>query len=1061
MKTERYSRWEALLPRFSLNRRVTVLVLLASTVVIGVVATLGIPLEMFPAGYTEPFLSVRAPWRDAPAPEVLDKVVLPLEEELSTVRGLDRIVSVARTGSGSCYLTFKLGTDMSIAYREVRDRIERAKARLPEDVDRVLIRKHDTSGIPVAVVGVAIDPGLSNTYDLIQNEVVLRLQRIDGVANVEVNGLEEKEILIELDRQRTAASGLNIYQLAQQLGGDNFSLSSGSVIAGDKKLLLRSVARYADVEALRALPVAPNVRLGDIATIKYEEPEKKYRIRVNSMPAVAVEVQKEGDANTLEVSRAVAAEVERIRQNPRLGDTDMAVLMDQGKIIVESLTGLLDNGRVGALLAIAVLFFFLRRVRMTLIITLSIPLSILVALIVMYFAEETLNILSLLGLMICVGLLVDNSVVVAENIYRLHRSGLSRRESCLQGAGEIALAITMATLTTMAVFLPVSLVEGQGQFFLQRLTIPIAVSLAASLLVALVFVPLSVYLTLPQRANGNGHGRFSLAHKKVNRLLGRLYEVTFGRLNDGYSRLLGVALRPWRWLYLAVVLTAFFFTVSALLGSKTVEFQMADEEERGGFEVDVEMPQSNTYEESEAFFDEIEDKLEGIKDELGLDGFYFWHAVTYGEIQGWFETPRVVDVSPRQAAERFLEVLPERPGVKYFVNDEEGEDDDDKTIQSFTIYGDEPEQLETVAEELEPLFSGVEGVLAVRKSGQEPLRELALVVDRNRAQRQQINPTTIAGMVGYALRGQALPKYYADGREIPVRVRFQEQDRESLSQLADFDVPTEQGDFVSLASVTDVRYLPSAKRIVRRNKRLSRTITLELEEGKEKETRARLTAVAAGIDLPEGLSFGAASRRGTDNEDMQAMSLALVLSIAFVFLLMAFLFESFVLPLSIIMTIPLALIGVVWAHFLSGKNIDFLGVIGMVLLVGVVVNNGIVLIDYVNRLRREGIERTAAIVQAAHDRFRPIMMTAMTTICGMIPLTLGGTSSIGMSYKSFGLTLIGGLSSATLLTLLVVPVFYALFDDIRHLSSAAMRSALRLGGPKGSPSSAPSPVREA
>ena len=1056
MKSQRYSRWESLLPRFSLNRRVTVLVLLASTVVIGVVAALGIPLEMFPAGYTEPFLSVNAPWRDAPAPETLDKVVLPLEEELSTVRGLDRIVSVARTGSASCYLTFKLGTDMGVAYREVRDRIERAKARLPEDVDRVLIRKQDTSGIPVAVVGVAIDPGLSNTYDLIQNEVVLRLQRIDGVANVQVNGLEEKEILIELDRQRTAASGLNIYELAQQLGGDNFSLSSGNVIAGDKKMLLRSVARYPDVEALRARPVAPNVRLGDIATIKYEEPKKEYRIRVNSMPAVAVEVQKEGDANTLEVSRAVAAEVERIKQNPRLGNTDMAVLMDQGKIIVESLTGLLDSGRVGALLAVAVLFFFLRRVRMTLIITLSIPLSILVALIVMYFAGETLNILSLLGLMICVGLLVDNSVVVAENIYRLHRGGLSRREACFQGAGEIALAITMATLTTMAVFLPVSLVEGQGQFFMQRLTIPIAVSLAASLLVALVFVPLSVYLTLPQTAtHGNGRGRFSAIHRKVNDVLSRIYDLTLGRLNEGYSRLLAVALKPSHWLYLGAVLFFLFASVMGILGAKAVEFQMTDEEERGGFEVDVEMPQSNTYEESEVFFDEIEGKLEGIKDELGLDGFYFWHGVTYGEIQGWFKTPQVVEISPRQAAEKLLAILPERPGVKYFVNDEEGGDDDSETLHSFTIYGNEPEQLETVVDELEPLFGGVEGVLAVRKSGQTPLRELALVIDRNRAQRQRINPTTIAGMVGYALRGQALPKYYADGKEIPVRVRFQEKDRESLSQLADFDVPTEQGDLVSLASVTDVRYLPSAKRIVRRDKRLSRTITLELEEGTEKETRKRLMAVAAGIDLPEGLSFGAARKRGSNNEDMKSMKLALWLSMAFVFLLMAFLFESFVLPLSIMMTIPLALIGVVWAHLFSGKNIDFLGVIGMVLLVGVVVNNGIVLIDYVNRLRREGVERTAAILQAAHDRFRPIMMTAVTTICGMIPLTLGGSSSIGMSYKSFGLTLIGGLSSATLLTLLVVPVFYALFDDTRRAASAAMRSALRMGGAKGAAKAAP------
>jgi hypothetical protein len=221
----RFTRWESLLPRFSLNRRITVLVLLASALVIGAVATVGIPLEMFPAGFTEPFMAVQAPWRDAPAPEVLDKVVLPLEEQLSTVRGLDRLTAVATTGQGSIYMRFKQGTDMDVAYREVRDRVERARARLPDDADKVFIRKFDTSGFPIAVVGVAIDPKLANSYDLVQNEVVLRLQRIDGVANVEVNGLEEKEILIELDRQRTEASGLNIYELGQQLGGDNFSLA--------------------------------------------------------------------------------------------------------------------------------------------------------------------------------------------------------------------------------------------------------------------------------------------------------------------------------------------------------------------------------------------------------------------------------------------------------------------------------------------------------------------------------------------------------------------------------------------------------------------------------------------------------------------------------------------------------------------------------------------------------------------------------------------------------------------------------------------------------------------
>ncbi|MEJ2086786.1 MAG: efflux RND transporter permease subunit, partial [Acidobacteriota bacterium] len=270
------------------------------------------------------------------------------------------------------------------------------------------------------------------------------------------HGLEEKEILIELDRERTDASGLNIYDLAHQLSGDNFTLSSGHVRQGGKKLLLRSVARYDSVEELENRLVAPNIRLGDIATVRYDLPEVTYRVRAMSRPAVALAVMKEGDANTLEVARRVEEVVEQLKTNPRLQLIEVATLFDQGEVIMESLNTLLASGRIGGIIALLVLLFFLRRFRMTLIVTLSIPVSIVIALTVMYFVGESLNILTLQALMISVGLLVDNSVVVAENIFRLHRSGLPRREACIKGAGEIALAIIMATLTTIIVFFPVS-----------------------------------------------------------------------------------------------------------------------------------------------------------------------------------------------------------------------------------------------------------------------------------------------------------------------------------------------------------------------------------------------------------------------------------------------------------------------------------------------------------------------------------------------------------------------------------------------------------------------------
>jgi len=1042
---------EEVLPRFSLKRRIAVLVLLVSTLVVGVVATLGIPLELIPRGFNNPYLGIRVPWRDAPPQEMLEKIILPLEEEVSTVAGIDNLRSYARTGIAFISINFKSGTDMDVAYRELRDRIERARVRMPEDADRITIRKEDESGIPVMVLGLTVDPGLIDPYNLIQTQIIMPLQRIDGVATVEVQGLEEKEIAIELDRERTEASGLNIYELAAQLADDNFTLASGDVRVGGKKLLLRSVARYRDLDALRQRLIAPSIRLDDIADVSWKAPKQTYRVRANSQPAVALMVLKEGQANSLDVARKIRTELERLDENPRLQNIGLFPLFDQGQVIEESLSTLLDSGRIGALFAVVVLFFFLRRLRLTLIITLSIPLSLLISLTVMYFAGETLNILSLLGLMISVGLLVDNSVVVAENVHRLHKEGMRRRDAAIKGVGEIALAILMATLTTIVVFLPVSLVEGEGQFFLLRLSLPISMALLASLMVAGVFVPLCVYLTL---ANGvQRKTRLRQVYERFTGLVEKLYNVTLLQLNRAYTWMLGIFLSRRLDLVLLVLL---LYAVTGAVAFKGVKFVDVQEEEEAGFEIDIEMPRGTTLEEAEAYFQTLEKVVQENMEELDLDGQFHFHTANFGELQGWFKRPRTNEVSPREATERIMELIPKKPGAEYYTGQEsESEEEEGAQVFVAVLEGDDYRLLEQVAKELEPRFLAVPGVLGLKSTGDPAPNELGLVIDRGRAQQQGINPQVVAGVVGYSLRGQQLPYYHRDGKEIPVRVRYKEEDRETLDKLKGFYVPTASGGVVPLSSVTEVRELASAERIFRSNKRTTRYLTLELVDGEEESARERLRALQAGIDLPEGIRFGEQRGQGPD-EELEAMKFALLLSVVFIYLLMGFLFESFMLPLSIIFSILLAPIGVSWIHLLYGLNIDFLGVVGCVLLVGVVVNNGIVLIDYVNRLRRQGMERREAMLTATDRRFRPIMMTTMTTICGLVPVTMSGTSSIGLSYTSFGLTLIGGLISSTLFTLLVVPVVYTLLDDLRSSVVAALFR--RMGWKKRPPVPAPVPV---
>lgn len=1032
------SRWEERLPRFSLERRITVVVIMLTAMAFGAVATMGIPLELIPQGFEAPSLTVRAPWRDAPPQEVLDKIVEPLEEELSTVGNLDQVSSRARVGVGEITLEFKQGTDMDVAYREVRDRILRARARLPDDVEQIQIQKFNESSLPILFIGVALDPRITDPYTLVQQEIITPLQRIDGVASVRSDGLQQKEILIELDRERTAAAGLNIYLVASELAADNFSLASGNVRQGDKELLLRSVSRFDDLDEIRDQLVSPTVRLGDIAAVRYAVPDEYWRVRVNGKPALAVEVLKEGQANTIEVSRRVAEAFAEIQRNPKLAGSEVDIMFSQGDVILESISTLLESGRTGALFAILVLLFFLRRFRLTLIITLAIPISLLIALITMYFAGETLNILSLLGLIISVGMLVDNSVVVAENIHRLHQGGMPRREACIRGTGEIALAVILATLTTMVVFLPVALVEGRAQFFLLRLAIPISVSLAASLGVALILIPLCVYLTLEKGGAGRQHRLVAPVHRFMDRALGVLYALTLERLNRLYTRVLGFGLRHRLDVSLAVVVV---LVATALGPCSAVDFVEVSQEDRKSFRIRVDMPSNYNLDDATAFFTEVEAVLDEVRRELGLDGYLLVHAAQWGRVEGWF--PDQAALTRLQVTEHVMKKLPRRPGITFYSGTED-ETAGSAKLNTYTavLHGDDPERLAELARSLEELFVQVDGVLGVQRSGDMSPNELALVVDRERTQRQGISPRAIAGVVAAGLRGQPLPRYHHEGKEIPMRVRFAEEDRESLAELADFAVPTVSGQFVQLSSVTDVRFLSATRTIFRRAKQVSHTVTVDLAEGKEQDARARLEALASRIDLPEGVRLGPPFQDRRLDAEMASLQFALVVSIVFIYLIMGFLFESFILPLSVILTIPLASVGVTWAHAVVGRDIDFLGFVGILLLVGIVVNNGIVLVDYVIRLRQEGMARTAALLAASERRFRPIMMTAGTTIMGMVPLIAGAPSSIGLSYKSFGLTLIGGMVTATALTMLVVPVFYTLFEDAREAVLAGLRRAL-------------------
>ncbi len=1009
--------------RFSLTRRITVFVIFLTVVAVGLIATNRLPLEMNPRGMEGHYIEVGAHWNVGVPPETLDKIGMPLEEELSTVRGLKHITTDGYKWGARVRLEFKYGTDMDVAYREVRDRVERARTRFPQGTQKPYIRQHKPGSEPVVGFRVSFDPE-SDYYDRINKYIVTPIQRISGVADVEF-WIRQREVRIEVDKDRAEAAGTNIRQLGGMMRSDNFTLASGTVEDGGKKYILKSTSEFKTIDQIRHIPLKPNIFLDDIATVSYvpEEAERLYRFK--GQPASAVMVKREGEANTVETSQMVVEAVEEMQRDSRLEGFDLSIFNNQGKEIVERLNNLISNGRLGALLAALVLYFFLRHFRLTIIIALAIPLCLLIALTALYFAGETLNGVTIMGLVICIGLLVDNSVVVAENIHRHHQDGLSRREACLRGVTEIGFAITIATLTTLIVFGSALLAEGEMEFYVSKITLPIIASITASLGTALMFIPLCVYLTLPKHV--------ARKRRSPSAAVGRLFELVYGlvfeRINQGYHTALRFFLQ--RRLDLSVILIVMLAGTFSMGG--TLNFRDKQDEKMRDFGFNIRFPDHYSMDQRLAFMRRVEKLVEENADDYGLKYYESHYGKWFGHFRGAFAHDRVHPLTREEAVDKLFEDFPEEPGVRVQYRGKEGQEqkDDHRHMHHIRLVGDDPELLKQVAKDLKPSFEMIPGVVSfLDKDSDEAPSEMSLIVDRDRASSLGVNLSVLAGTIQSAVSGDQLPRFNNKGRQVPVRLRFQDEDRSELADLSNYLIPAEDGRVSTVGELTTVAFQRNEDDgISRRDKKISEWFGMKLEPSPDSwKVKRNIEALKKQINLPEGVSFDESRVKFGDDEHKQG-GMMITLAIVFVYMLMAFFFESTLIPLSIILTIPLASIGAILALKITDTFIDQMAYMGGMLLVGIVVNNGIVLIDYTNRLRREGIERAEALAKATQHRFRPIVMTALTTICGMIPLTFGDSEGMGASFKAFGLVLIGGMTSATLFTLVVVPVFYSLIED--------------------------------
>ncbi|MEE9382684.1 MAG: efflux RND transporter permease subunit [Nannocystaceae bacterium] len=1043
--------------RTALTRPITMLMIFASVLVLGTVALVNIRLEMIPSGATMPFMSVNVPYANSTAQDVEERITIPLEQALAGTPLLEELVGTSSAGASSMSLVFAADTDMDLAYREVRDRVERARAGLPDDVEQIFLRKMSTNNFAVAFYGVRWPDGYDDPESIIELALVRKLERIPGVGRVQVRGKDEREIRIEVNRALTEAASLNIFDLANRLGTSNFNLASGTITEGADKYLLRSVASYGDIRELENVVVGANdLRLRDVAEVVLDYPEVERRDRYNGQPVWALSIHKESQANTVEVCERIKAVFAEAREDPRLQAFSFEAFFVQGDTILSSLRQVTDAGMQGGGLAFIVLLLFLRRMRLTLVIAASIPLSMFFALPVMYFSGQTINLVSLIGLMICIGLVVDNSVVVAENIARYRSRGIGRFAAALHGTSEVALPIALATMTTLVVFLPASLLSsGPTQFYLIRMVTPVCVSLLASLFVAIVLIPLAAAFLFDSNARrrpgadpGQRQGLIALllrADAAWKSVLGWVYETTVGRLNRAYGRLLRVSLRRRADVMMVALLAMMSIAIPA---DPETGVKMAVEGNLGSRQIRInyEIPAYISMHESDLFVARLETWFGEHRSGYGGSGEYINLVAGFATVIIFFDDPEPGDPPYREVGKKVFEQLPAPPG--WTKRSDFGESDGGGS-SSFpvAIYGDDHDTVQATAERLERALVQIEGVTSVVGAAQDTSRrdELELSVDRVLAERFGISAGMVANTVGSALRGQMLPRYHAPDREVDVRIAYREADREQLRDLMQFKVATAAGTMVPLQTLTRATVDRGQASLVRNNKRVAARVNLELDQDDRQATVARVQALLDTFAVPKGVSFDDEAESREVGKQLEDMLFALALGFVFIFLLMGFLFESFVLPLSVVPSIPLSAVGVWWFLYLTGSDVDPLASIGILLLLGVVVNNGIVLVDFINNARKQGLPRVEAIVQAGSQRFRPILMTALTTVGGMFPLAFSDGPTEGLPYGAFGKTLVGGMTTATILTLVVVPVCYTFFDDLGEAVRVWTQRILRRG----------------
>ncbi len=999
------------LPELAIKRPITALMVIVSLVVLGLVAMVRLPLGFLPE-VNRPFLFVRVPYPNATPEQVERMVVQPLEDALGSVKGLQNMWSSCDRDDGVVRLEFNWSRNMSLARVEVQEKVDRIRDQLPDDVGDITIGSDWDSreaDVPVLEGRLSSNRDLSESYDLLDRKIVKPLERIPGVATVRLDGVNPKEVRVNLRVADLEAHHMDVREVSNLLRSANFDQSLGKVTEPHEQYAVRTVGTFTSLDQIRNLPLrADGLRLQDVADVVYQEPPLEYGRHLDGKFAIGITVSKEASANAVTICDEVKDKVEAMGKDPELDGVNFLIWFNQGQEIRKTLHDLMFTGIFGAILAALVLFAFLRRFSLTVFSALCIPFSIIVACGIIWAQGKSLNTLTLLGLIVGIGMLVDNAVVVMENIFRYEEEGVDRKTAARVGSSEVSTAVVAATLTSVIVFLPLIFNKpSEMNIYLKELGITVCLTLLASLFISQTLIPLATSRFIHSEPRPKGRWMVWL--------------------EDNYVRLLAFNLRH-RWL---TPIIGILITASAAYPFMKIDKNFDANQSEAFVALRYEYSEPLNLSRMEQVVSRVEKELNPHRAELNVKSIYSFWSGQYSMTRLYMEEGHSNEKDIAKARARLRKLLPTLPGVKLEVMDSgpmwrmgAG-----KQV-AFQIVGTDTEVLTHLGEEAKQRLEGIPGLHDVFASSESGGQELYVNLDRDLAARYGVPLIQPANVVGLTYRGQRLPRYRTPDGEREMRLTLDEKKTESLSQLRNLPLWTTDGQKVPLASVAEFKMVPGPERIQRDNRVTSIWVGARYDEGTRNEYIPAVTSAMEGMNFPYGYSWTFRNVDQRRQEQSKEFMVNLVLALLLVYAVMAGLFESARQALGLMVALPFALAGAAWTLFFTHTDFDQPAAIGLLLLIGVVVNNGIVMLEHINGYRRKGMPREEAMIRGGKERLRPILMTAITTLVGLVPIVVQKPALAGVYYYSMALVIMGGLVLSTFLTSVLLPTTAALSEDM-------------------------------